>query len=51
MKVVEQPLIKLVGRLKDKIIYIHKTKDVKYNIKNIEHGGGKNVGLLECFQT
>ena len=62
-KIVNQPLIKLVGRLKDKsskIIYVynkqlqdtHMQKDVKYDIKYIKYGwGSKTAGLLECVQT
>ena len=62
LKVVDQPLIKLVGRLKNKIckiIYIHnkclrniQQKDVKPDVININcEGGVKNTGLLECVQT
>ena len=61
VKVVNQPLLKLTGRLKDKsskIISIpisseeiHKTKRCKYDIKSLNTKGGKNAGVLEHVQN
>ena len=43
VKVGDQPLIELAGRLKDK------SSKIKYNVKNIKCEGSENVRLLECI--